>query len=142
MNFICHKIGGHLTMASNSVTLNTNVSKLASGMMAAVMTIGTVAIAHAQGGTDAQREACTPDAFRLCTMAMPDEGRVENCLRAAGARLSRACYDVFYPQQAAAPSQVTRGQAMTRERIQPSPPPRPQNQSMPQMPAGRGQDDE
>ncbi|QUS40755.1 hypothetical protein RPMA_19390 [Tardiphaga alba] len=130
-------------MASNSVTLNKNVSKLASGMMAAAVMIGTVVTVHAQGGTDAQREACMPDAFRLCATAMPDERRVENCLRDASPRLSRACYDVFYPPQAATPNQVTRGQGpMVRDRTQPSAPQRPQNPSMPQMPPGPEPDDE
>lgn len=128
-------------MASINVTLNQNISKLSSAIMAAAMMVGTVATVHAQGGTEAQREACMPDAFKLCAMAMPDEGRVENCLRAAAPRLSRACYDVFYPQQAATPDQVTRGQAPTRERMQPSAPQRPQNPSMPQMPPGPANDD-
>lgn len=93
-------------------------------------------------GTDAQREACTSDAFRLCSMAMPDEKRVESCLRDASPRLSRACYDVFYPPQAEAPSQITRGQAVTRDRMQPSAPLRTQNPSMPQVPPGPAPDDE
>ncbi|WP_398472914.1 hypothetical protein [Tardiphaga sp.] len=93
-------------------------------------------------GTDAQREACTPDAFRLCSMAMPDETRVESCLRAAGPRLSRACHDVFFPPEAAASNQITRGQAPApRDRMQPSAPMRPQNPSMPQMPPGPELDD-
>ena len=53
----------------------------------------------AEQGTEAQRDACTPDAFRLCMSAMPDSGRVEGCLRAAGPRLSPACYAVFNPPQ-------------------------------------------
>jgi hypothetical protein len=55
--------------------------------------------ALAQQGTQAQREACTPDAFRLCMNAMPDPQQVEACLRASGHRLSQPCYDVFYPPQ-------------------------------------------
>jgi hypothetical protein len=55
--------------------------------------------AFAQQGTQAQREACTPDAFRLCMNAMPDPQQVEACLRASGHRLSQPCYDVFYPPQ-------------------------------------------
>jgi hypothetical protein len=50
-------------------------------------------------GNQAQRDACTPDAFRLCTNAMPDPQQVEACLRASGRRLSQPCYDVFYPPQ-------------------------------------------
>jgi hypothetical protein len=92
-------------------------------------------------GTQAQREACTPDAFKLCSAAMPDERRVESCLRDAGPRLSRACYDVFYPPENAESDQVTRGQAVTRDRMQPSAPLRPQNPSMPQMPPGPENDD-
>jgi hypothetical protein len=55
--------------------------------------------AFAQQGTQSQREACTPDAFRLCMNAMPDPHQVEACLRASGRRLSQPCYDVFYPPQ-------------------------------------------
>ena len=94
-------------------------------------------------GTEAQREACMSDAFRLCAMAMPDEKRVENCLRDSSPRLSRACYDVFYPPQAAAPNQITRGQGgVVRDRMQPSAPQRPQSPSMPQVPPGPEPDDE
>lgn len=93
-------------------------------------------------GTEAQREACTPDAFRLCAMAMPDEKRVENCLRDAGPQLSRACYNVFFPPEAIVPNQVTRGQALTRDRMQPSEPERLQSHSMPHMTPGPEQNDE
>lgn len=64
-------------------------------------------------GTEEQREACTPDAFRLCASAMPDAGRVESCLRNAGPRLSSACYVVFFPPAPANQQQAARGQAPT-----------------------------
>jgi hypothetical protein len=85
-------------------------------------------------GSDQQREACTPDAFRLCAASMPDEGRVESCLRAAGPRLSGPCHEVFFPQSAAnqAQPQMTRAQAPSR--MQPSAPDRVQTPSSPQMP--------
>ena len=60
--------------------------------------------AFAQGTQD-QRDACTPDAFRLCGAYMPDPGRVEACLRAAGPNLSRPCYAVFFPPQDVPPPQ-------------------------------------
>lgn len=67
------------------------------GLVAAVAVLsGGSTLAFAQG-TDQQREACTPDAFRLCGQFMPDAGRVEACLRNAGPRLSPACYVVFNP---------------------------------------------
>ena len=78
---------------------------MASAKLAGLISLAVIAScgsSFAQQGTDAQREACTPDAFRLCTSAMPDSGRVESCLRAAGPRLSAACYAVFYPPQQAA----------------------------------------
>jgi hypothetical protein len=48
-------------------------------------------------GTEAQREACTPDAFRLCGAYIPDVDRITACLRSNGSRLSKPCYDVFFP---------------------------------------------
>lgn len=75
--------------------------------------------AHAQQGTEAQRQACMPDAFRLCSQFIPDAGRIESCLRSAGPRLSPACYVVFYPPQPAAPQ----GTMALRSSRQPPPPP-------------------
>jgi hypothetical protein len=76
----------------------------------AALLVGIPGSLFAQG-TDEQREACMPDAFRLCMSAMPDAGRVENCLRNAGPQLSSACYAVFYPPAPVNQTQVARGQA-------------------------------
>ncbi len=51
-------------MANTLTSLTTAVALIAGSSVAAL-----------GSGTEAQREACTPDAFRLCTSAMPDEGR-------------------------------------------------------------------
>jgi hypothetical protein len=67
------------------------------GLVAAVAVIACGQTAAFAQGTEQQREACTPDAFRLCGQFMPDAGRVESCLRNAGRRLSPACYVVFNP---------------------------------------------
>jgi hypothetical protein len=76
------------------------------------------AFAVAQG-TPQQREACTPDAFRLCGTYMPDPDGVEACLRASGPRLSPPCYEVFFPpQDDPAPLPVA-----PRKRRKPPPPP-------------------
>jgi hypothetical protein len=48
-------------------------------------------------GTDQEREACTPDVFRLCGAYIPDADRITACLRSNGPQLSRPCYDVFFP---------------------------------------------
>ena len=42
-------------------------------------------------GTEAQRAACGPDAFRLCASSIPDPGRIAACLRRERERLSGAC---------------------------------------------------
>ena len=39
------------------------------------------------------------DAFRLCGAYIPDVDRITACLRGNGPRLSRPCYDVFFPPQ-------------------------------------------
>jgi hypothetical protein len=54
--------------------------------------------ANAQG-TEQQRQACAPDVFRLCGAYIPDADRIAACLRGNGPRLSRPCYDVFFPPQ-------------------------------------------
>jgi hypothetical protein len=90
------------------------------GLITAVaLTASAQTSAFAQG-TEQQREACTPDAFRLCGQFMPDADRVEVCLRNAGPKLSRACYVVFNPPRDDAASRVAR----RRNAPPQSPPPR------------------
>ncbi|MCX8256241.1 MAG: hypothetical protein OTI36_19860, partial [Beijerinckiaceae bacterium] len=50
--------------------------------------------AHAQG-TPEQREACAPDAIRLCQDTIPDIGRTTACMRAHRAELSPRCKVAF-----------------------------------------------
>jgi hypothetical protein len=42
-------------------------------------------------GTDAERQACTPDAMRLCQDAIPDVAKVTACMKAKYAQLSQPC---------------------------------------------------
>jgi hypothetical protein len=72
-------------------------------------------------GTQAQRDACTPDALRLCGAYMPDPGRIEACLRASGPSLSRPCYDVFFPSQDVPPPRQK--SARRRSNVPQLPPP-------------------
>lgn len=73
-------------------------SKRVCGAIAAVvMLTASSSAALASKGTPEEREACTPDALRLCGQFIPDEDRIETCLRDAGPRLSPACYIVFHP---------------------------------------------
>jgi hypothetical protein len=62
--------------------------------------LGSLALSFGCGAqtleaTDAQREACTPDAFRLCSAEIPDAGRVAACMGAHVDSLSPACRAVF-----------------------------------------------
>ena len=50
-------------------------------------------------GTEQQRQACTPDVFRLCGAYIPDADRITACLRGNGPQLSQPCYNVFFPPQ-------------------------------------------
>jgi hypothetical protein len=46
--------------------------------------------ARAQGSPEAQ-QACTPDAMRLCSDAIPDVPKVTACMKAKYSQLSEAC---------------------------------------------------
>ncbi len=99
-------------------------SRTAAGwiVVAAHAVHGPTAVFAGQG-TEQQREACTPDAFRLCGQFIPDADKVEACLRSAGPRLSPACRVVFNPPQ----PPINQPQAGMRERLPrdraPLPPP-------------------
>jgi hypothetical protein len=64
------------------------------GATAAVMG-GTSALAQEHRGTLEQQMACTPDVFRLCGAAIPDENRIVACLQANTPQLSTPCRAVF-----------------------------------------------
>jgi hypothetical protein len=63
------------------------------GLAAAVVS-GTCA-AQEHRGTMQQQMACTPDVFRLCGAAIPDENRIVACLQANTPQLSGPCRAVF-----------------------------------------------
>ncbi len=42
-------------------------------------------------GSDAARQACTPDAMRLCSDVIPDVAKVTACMKAKSSQLSQAC---------------------------------------------------
>ena len=74
-------------------------------LLAGVGLFGSVGAARADI-TMAQREACTPDALRLCSSAIPDVAKVKACMLENKANLSAGCRAAFPSdrvQQAAAP---------------------------------------
>lgn len=64
-------------------------------VLIAGFSLSIVASARAFEVTDEQREACTPDAFRLCSSEIPDVSRVAACMAAKKASLSPPCRAVF-----------------------------------------------
>jgi hypothetical protein len=52
--------------------------------------IGGMNAASAQGSEEA-RQACTPDAMRLCSEFIPDAGKVKNCMLRKRGQLSETC---------------------------------------------------
>ena len=62
---------------------------------AAAVMGGSSAMAQEHRGTFEQQMACTPDVFRLCGAAIPDENRIVACLQANTPQLSAPCRAVF-----------------------------------------------
>jgi hypothetical protein len=58
-------------------------------ILAATLACGAIG-ANAQG-SDAERQACTPDAMRLCGDAIPDVAKVTACMKAKYSQLSEPC---------------------------------------------------
>ena len=83
--------------------------------------VACVQPAFAQG-TEQEREACTPDAMRLCGQFIPDADRIETCLRSAGPRLSPACYAVFNPPNPPRAANQPRSGSQPSRKAPPPPP--------------------
>src|SRR5271168_3076595 len=98
------------------------LKQIAGGIAAFVFLLSAETSATAQG-TERQRQACTPDVFRLCGAYIPDADRITACLRASGSRLSQPCYDVFFPAPPP-PTQSDPENIDPRRRYQRWPPPR------------------
>jgi len=67
------------------------MGKLSALVVAAAIMAPLPAFAYTQEDAN----ACTPDAFRLCQDAIPDAGRVAQCLKQNKPKLSPACAVVF-----------------------------------------------
>jgi hypothetical protein len=65
-----------------------------------------------QQGTQEERDACTPDAFKLCGEFVPDADKITACLKQKKNELSPACKVVFSgkpKQQASGGSNIIPG---------------------------------
>lgn len=50
--------------------------------------------------TQADKDACTPDVFRLCSAYIPDEAPIVACLQSHKPDLSPECTPVIFPPEA------------------------------------------
>jgi hypothetical protein len=89
-------LAGHIDVGINLVEGDMRLHQLIGSMAALAFFLCAETSASAQG-TQQERDACTPDVFRLCGAYIPDADRITACLRSAGPQLSRPCYDVFFP---------------------------------------------
>jgi hypothetical protein len=74
------------------------------GLMLAAAFAISMSSASAQGYTPEQEQACTSDAFRLCSSEIPNIDRITACMAAKKSQLSPACRAQFRgpaPQEAA-----------------------------------------
>ena len=67
------------------------------GLLLAVALSVWIGPAASQTYTPEQEQACTGDAFRLCSSEIPDVGRVTACMVAKRSQLSPACRAQFRP---------------------------------------------
>ncbi|MEH3144669.1 MAG: hypothetical protein PGN34_04840 [Methylobacterium frigidaeris] len=65
-------------------------------------------------GTEQERMACMSDAMRMCTADIPNEARIEACLRRNYVRISTACQLVLGPDNRTSASLDTTGSVRTR----------------------------
>jgi hypothetical protein len=73
------------------------------GLLLATALAVSISPAAGQSYTPEQEQACTGDAFRLCSSEIPDVGRVTACMVAKKSQLSPACRAQFRPE----PNEVT-----------------------------------
>ena len=67
------------------------------GWLLATALLVSISPAAAQAYTPEQEQACTGDAFRLCSAEIPDVGRVTACMVAKKSQLSPPCRAPFRP---------------------------------------------
>ena len=65
------------------------------GLMLAIALCCSLLPTAGRAYTDEQQQACTGDAFRLCSSAIPDVDRVTACMIARKAELSPGCRVFF-----------------------------------------------
>jgi hypothetical protein len=63
--------------------------------MTVALLVASYSALHAEQESYAQRQACKPDVFRLCSAFIPRRGPITECLERNFNRLSEPCQAVF-----------------------------------------------
>jgi hypothetical protein len=77
--------------------------------MAALLVMGSWALAQENRGTEEQRVACTPDVLRLCSWEIPNVDRIVACLRRERSQLSAGCRQVLKIEATASRAALNNG---------------------------------
>ena len=104
------------------MTLPSSTTRAFALALIAASALGFAGLPAFAQGTPEQREACAPDAIRLCQDTIPDVGRTTVCMRAHRAELSPACkvaFDAGAPAPAPRP-RVARAKPMPRPEARPA----------------------
>ena len=80
-------------MDASTRSLRRGAARLSTAMIATALAL-LAGPALAQG-SDQEREACTPDVFRLCSSQIPNVDRIVACLKSDMSKLSPACRAVM-----------------------------------------------
>lgn len=96
------------------------ISNFGCGLMLAAAFAVSMWPATGQAYTPEQEQACTSDAFRLCSSEIPNVDRVTACMVAKKSQLSPACRAQFRPDPE--PSQATAAPAGRPMAIRPTTP--------------------
>ena len=95
------------------------ISRFGLGVMVAMALSVSMGPSYGQGYTSEQEQACTSDAFRLCSSEIPSVDRVTACMVAKKSQLSPPCRAQFRGPE---PRQVTSGPAGRPMTIRPTAP--------------------
>jgi hypothetical protein len=60
-------------------------------LVALMLAAGSTAAFAQSQGTEAQRRACTPDVFRLCSSEIPNVDKIIACMKVNKSKLSAPC---------------------------------------------------
>ena len=90
------------------LTMTAIAATTAATLAVGVLLAGEAQQSFAHSGTQEEQDACTPDVFRLCSSAIPNESRIVACLNRNLPKLSPACRSVMTGGPQAAKSRSER----------------------------------